>query len=87
VTGLQNVAIAVASLAAAEGAAVYVGYLAGRTAEIRTGWAEGCEWLAARRRDARAARRVSARVARVLALAVLCAVFRAHGRHRGAVSA
>lgn len=86
-TGLQIIGTAVAAGAALEGAGLYVVYLERHAAEIRAGWVEGCEWLADRRRDVRAVGRVSAGVARVLALAVLCAVFRAHGRHRGAVSA
>jgi hypothetical protein len=87
VTGFQNVAIAVASLAGAQGAALYIGYLADHTADIAVGWAEGCEWIAARRRGVRAAWVATEGVRRAVALAVLRLVLRPHGQHRRAVSA
>lgn len=79
---MQTTAIAIVSLAGAQGAAVYVGYLADHTAEIRAGWAEGGEWLAARRRDLLAAWVATAAVRRAVALLVLRVVLRAHGQHR-----
>jgi hypothetical protein len=82
VTGFQNVAIAVASLAGAQGTALCVGYLADHTKDIAAGWAEGCAWVTARRRQVRAAWVATAAVRRAVALLVLCLVLRAHGQHR-----
>lgn len=81
---MQIVAIAVVAVAAPEGTAVYVAYLADHTAEIRAGWVEGCEWLCARRA---ALARVDARgCARRLLLWALEHVLRPHGHHRRAVT-
>jgi uncharacterized protein related to proFAR isomerase len=87
VTDTQIIATAVVSVATAEGTALYVGYLADHTADIAAGWAEGCEWLVARRRGVRAAWVATAVVRRAVALAVLRLVLRPHGQHRRAVSA
>lgn len=91
---LRIIATAVAALAAAEGTALYVGYLADHHREIAQSWADGREWLAARRVDAYVARDAAHRAALVVLrligrglLAVLCTVLRAHGRHRREVSA
>lgn len=92
-TDTQIIATAVAAVAAAEGTALCVGYLADHTKEIARFRAHGREWLAARRVDAYTARAAAHRAALVVLrllgrglLAVLCAVLRAHGRHRAEVA-
>lgn len=86
-TDTQIIATAVVSVVTAEGVALYAGYLADHRTAVAAGWAEGCEWLAARRRGVCAAWVATAGVRRAVALVVLRLVLRAHGQHRrGAVT-
>lgn len=95
---LRIIATAVAAVAAAECVALTVGYLGNHAADVTRLWADGREWLAARRADVYTARDAVRRLlaavqewallaARAVAVAVLCAVLRAHGRHRREVRA
>lgn len=93
-TGTQIIATALA----VEFCAVYVGCLANHQEEIARSWADGLAWVRARAADARSARDVvrryvgaaargACRAVRAGLLVVLCAVLRAHGRHRMGVRA
>jgi hypothetical protein len=62
VTGFQTAAIAVASLAGAQGSALFVGHLAGHRAEIAGSWADGRAWVTAHRARLRQVRLPRVRV-------------------------
>lgn len=86
-TDTQIIATTVASVGGPLGGAVYVAYLADHTEQIARSWADGREWLHARHAALWAAWDTTVRRARAAALVVLCAVLRAHGRHRAGVTA
>ncbi|WP_433893076.1 hypothetical protein [Streptomyces sp. CA-111067] len=78
--------ILVRSLAAIA-AWVTVCYLAGRPAEVAANWREGRAWARARRAQAARARALLAGLPRAVAVLVLVAALRSHGRHRAGVGA
>ncbi|MFI0900618.1 hypothetical protein [Streptomyces sp. NPDC020983] len=84
---LRALVLMVGAPTAVLGAAVYIGYLADHTEEIARSWADGMEWLYARRDGLYVTWDTTTRTARAAALWVLCAVLRAHGRHRAGVTA
>jgi hypothetical protein len=83
-TDTQILATAVASVATAEGVALYVGFLAGRRDAIAASWAAGTGWLAAHR-VAVPRTGVHTRLA-AAEVWVLALVLRPHGQHRRQVT-